>query len=309
MLSKMITQNQLKTNIKWCGSFLVVVSLVYVGLALRDHLGNDSLAQLREFTLLQFLECIGLFVVCLLLGGAAWISIIKALGSPASTLLLWRAFLVSVVAKHLPGNVGHFLGRAAIINEEDSSIKRVSLSFVLESAILAAVACVIAFLGKPQFVRAAFTQMIDKHAYLSLFALAVFIVGGALLFRTALTNFPIGRILQVLPTLVLSSLLVAFGFAALGLAAMLALGDSPLGYTVITSLFALSFVAGFLVPGAPGGIGVREATFVLLLPPELKGQGAAAIIVLRFAQIIAELLLLGMGLAMPKLLYREMPAS
>jgi uncharacterized membrane protein YbhN (UPF0104 family) len=39
--------------------------------------------------------------------------------------------------------------------------------------------------------------------------------------------------------------------------------------------FSLAWVVGFVVPGAPGGIGVREAVFVSLFAPTL-GAGIAA---------------------------------
>ena len=42
----------------------------------------------------------------------------------------------------------------------------------------------------------------------------------------------------------------------------------------LTCLFAVAWVAGYLTPGAPGGLGVREAMMVLLLSP-VVGSGAA----------------------------------
>jgi hypothetical protein len=42
----------------------------------------------------------------------------------------------------------------------------------------------------------------------------------------------------------------------------------------LTCLFAVAWLAGYVVPGAPGGLGVREAMMVLLLSPIL-GAGTA----------------------------------
>ena len=42
----------------------------------------------------------------------------------------------------------------------------------------------------------------------------------------------------------------------------------------LTSLFAIAWLAGYLVPGAPGGLGVRETMMVLLLSP-VVGAGTA----------------------------------
>jgi uncharacterized membrane protein YbhN (UPF0104 family) len=56
--------------------------------------------------------------------------------------------------------------------------------------------------------------------------------------------------------------------------------------------FALSWVIGFVVPGAPGGVGIREATFVLLFRQSMPESVALQVIVLfRLVTIAADLIL------------------
>jgi uncharacterized membrane protein YbhN (UPF0104 family) len=67
----------------------------------------------------------------------------------------------------------------------------------------------------------------------------------------------------------------------------------------LTCLFSLAWVAGYLTPGAPGGLGIREAMMVLLLPP-VVGTGAAVGlgITLRIATTVGDATAFLIGLAM-----------
>lgn len=75
-----------------------------------------------------------------------------------------------------------------------------------------------------------------------------------------------------------SFVLYFVSFAILGLAFLLVARETAEGvvasYPVLAGSFALAWVAGFVVPGSPGGIGVREAVLVTALAP-LLGAGAA----------------------------------
>lgn len=90
--------------------------------------------------------------------------------------------------------------------------------------------------------------------------------------------------------------IVAFG--AFALAAML-IGATVLpagaSLTHFAALFLLAWLAGFVVPVAPGGIGVREAALLALAGPGLPAAGLmAATLALRASSIAGDL---GYGLA------------
>jgi uncharacterized membrane protein YbhN (UPF0104 family) len=59
--------------------------------------------------------------------------------------------------------------------------------------------------------------------------------------------------------------------------------------------YAIAWVAGFVTPGASGGIGVREAVLVALLSPFTSPANALVLaIILRLITIIVDLLLFGL---------------
>jgi uncharacterized membrane protein YbhN (UPF0104 family) len=85
---------------------------------------------------------------------------------------------------------------------------------------------------------------------------------------------PPGAVLAGSALTLLSWCVYGFAFWALGrglgLPPSLPLGDAA-------GIFALGYIVGLLALFAPGGIGIREATFLALLTPYLGGGGALAL--------------------------------
>jgi len=85
----------------------------------------------------------------------------------------------------------------------------------------------------------------------------------------------------VVAALLLAALTFAFLLAGVG-------ASTPTAYAM--SAFMVAWAAGFLVPGLPSGIGVREAALVALLPAP-AGAVLAASLAQRLVQMAAEALL------------------
>tara|TARA_Y100000768_G_C23948357_1_gene668814 strand:- start:1356 stop:1664 length:309 start_codon:yes stop_codon:yes gene_type:complete len=57
----------------------------------------------------------------------------------------------------------------------------------------------------------------------------------------------------------------------------------------IIVIFSIAWIAGFIIPGAPGGIGVREAVIIFFITPIIgEAQGVAAAIGLRFVTLLGD---------------------
>jgi glycosyltransferase 2 family protein len=104
------------------------------------------------------------------------------------------------------------------------------------------------------------------------------------------------------PRIVLGSALYQLGFFA-GMAALAALSASTFGAEIsvlpaIGGLFLLAWLIGFVMPFAPGGIGIREAAGVALLTG-ITGLELALLIVaaMRVVSLIGDVLIFVAGLA------------
>lgn len=66
--------------------------------------------------------------------------------------------------------------------------------------------------------------------------------------------------------------------------------SSYLLYQIIF-VFTLSWVIGYIVPGAPGGVGIREAILIIMLSPTFGNQTAAlGSLILRIVTIFGDVI-------------------
>lgn len=221
--------------------------------------------------------------------------LVQATGYRAATasegVIVWGQ---ANLAKYLPGNVLHFAGRQVLGARRgwpQASIAAASLLevglFVLLSGGLAGLA--LAATGD--------LGLIDHAHWLALAMVAAALGLAAMLFSSRLTPWlprPVARLLARLalshPAAILPAL-VYFMLFFVGMSLITwvlyelvvdqaTLADLPL----VIGTFLLSWLLGFVIPGAPGGIGVREGTFVLvggvLLGGVLPGQESLVIVAL-----------------------------
>ena len=54
-------------------------------------------------------------------------------------------------------------------------------------------------------------------------------------------------------------------------------------------IFSIAWVAGFIIPGAPGGIGVREAVIIFFITPIVgEAQSVVVAVALRFVTLLGD---------------------
>jgi len=84
----------------------------------------------------------------------------------------------------------------------------------------------------------------------------------------------------------------------------LAILPADTSFVAVGAIYLFGWLVGFVVPGAPGGIGVREAVFIILLAP-LVGEANALTysIAVRLVTIGGDILfyLAGLGLRKEKI--------
>jgi uncharacterized membrane protein YbhN (UPF0104 family) len=237
--------------------------------------------------------------------GAVLLSILGVLLTMCLIAVMWRQLLsdqkvalplwvsieiiaVSQMGKYLPGNVGHYLGRAAMASQVGVPLGVTVSTTLIEIIWTVAIGTGLALLGAVVFI--------DTFGVLSRYDIAAWHLAliGVLLgvspwvLIVSLNRFVPGlsrRLnrgeLLILPrpsTALLVAVLLLLCFFILG--AILALqawglfGVSNPDLLAFTLLFAAAWVIGYVVPGAPGGLGVREGMMVLLFSP-LVGPGVA----------------------------------
>lgn len=260
-------------------------------------------------TWLQLLAAVGCYVLVLLLGGVGWKLFLISLGHPLSMREAQRQLLLSQLGKYLPGNVLHFAGRGAMAIAAGIPAKIIGAALMFEIATSAAAALATSFTA------------------LLLLPDALSVLQGALFKNVALFWLIIGLLLGTIgvvgygawirkrsenkiTTLHLQPLVGAFGlyllsFILLGLSLHLIIGitapELKPGLGLSIAVFAIAWVVGLVTPGAPGGLGVREALVTLGLTPFIGAPAALTVALThRAISVLGDVLAFGLGALLPR---------
>ncbi|MFT5484279.1 MAG: hypothetical protein ACI9GW_002942 [Halieaceae bacterium] len=260
----------------------MVREIYYNADSLQPALENSSLVMMMAAVLIYSIA-----LGCL---SVSWMLLLRNYqGERFSLVASHQSYARSQIAKYLPGNVFHYAGRYALSRAMGASDRAILSATVEElfgvATVFAVCGAAAASLGLPPG-----TQFFS----LSLPVLST-VLAAALLVTRLLLGFKFWRGLQM-ATLSLS-LMRCWGlfslFLLLSLCVFLLLTNQFISlhdlaqFSTITAAFCLSWLLGFLVPGAPGGIGVREAALLLLLQP--LNLGAAAVVVVLQYRIVTSL--------------------
>jgi len=285
------------------GLLALAVSLFYLGRLAVHHAASLPPVAWTPASLAVVAGAIGLYMMSLLAGALAWFLLLRGAGEGPSLRAVLVVCALGQAAKYVPGNVGQYLGRAVLARRYGVSLRDSAFTFLLETAglILAAAACGALASG----TSVAPGGRIALLAAAAVAAPCLFLIGVRWLapwlrhhlpaaWREKLGSgpLPIPSAATLIACLALYVLSFCSGGGAVHLLARGLFAVPPGAWTLAVPAFALSWVAGFVTPGAPGGLGVREALLVAVTAP-LYGPGPA----LSVALALRVVTVLGDGLA------------
>jgi glycosyltransferase 2 family protein len=260
-----------------------------------------------------------LFAATAMFSVLGWRVLLKSLGYARPFVPVAHAFCVTQIAKYLPGNVGHHVGRVAIAQSQLGIPTGTSLISILQESALACLGAflisAIGVLASPSGSFPSLRQDVWAGSGISFAtALSAILLVGVL--ALAIVNhfrhrppFQEQRLLRwlagaapawstvrsALPPYV--AIYVVNGFALWLIAGSL-MDVSAADFLILAGAYSLSWAAGFLLPGAPGGLGVREAALAMLLSGSYAPDSVFLLSILsRVATVLADLVIFLFGLA------------
>lgn len=219
----------------------------------------------------------------------SWQLILRSLNNWLDYHSALSILTISQFAKYLPGNVGHHFGRVLLARrvgiDTDVAITSVGLDTVL--AMAAASFCALGAVQLLPEIGARYGFAIGRNLAMVLGAGAL-VVGLALavpLMRGHLTGAMrrcrnlVAHGNRMRSALAWFQYLLNFALGAAALACIsAALAPQVLpGLASLIGIYSVAWLIGFLVPGAPAGLGVREVLLVLGLSPSLGLEVATAV--------------------------------
>lgn len=292
-----LSRSALKRVAGFAGAALCVVAVVMLvrrAIALGDSLGEQA----RHLSPFAFVLALGVYVAGSLLLAISWVLLVRMTSSAAPRALpLFVGHLRAQLAKYLPGNVFHLAWRHLAARREGVGHRELGLALMMESILVLAAGAILA-LGVVSDPRLNAMAPWARHLIWGAPALAaltwvgVSIVGH----RRAAQLAPARTAPFYFSVLVLD--LVFFVLAGSALR-MLCQQPDVLPFSAWCGWLALAWVLGYVTPGAPAGIGLREAVLVLGLAPVLGEPGALALaLAYRLLTLVADAVLALAGFAM-----------
>ena len=283
---------QLKTYGRWV---VLGAILFFLVTTLKHHW--EEVAAIRVARYGYLIAGLGVTLLAHIWSGWVWGWILQELNQPASASWSIATYLKTNIAKYLPGNIWQFYGRVMAAKNAGFSVSAATLSVVLEPLLMAAAALAIALIGTQQnnrllqgLILLAVLASIHPCVLNPLLQVASRLKGKAKP-GTKPGDKPVETLqLQRYPLLPLLGeagfvLLRATGF----LLTMSALSPiAPDQIPTLISGFSFAWLLGLIVPGAPGGIGVFEATAIALLHQFPTGIVLGSVALYRLVSILAE---------------------
>lgn len=278
-----IDKKNLKKYIKVIGNIVSILSIVFVIKALFT-LGFDF------HSITNWPAFIGIVIACaatkaatVYVSGSAWygwLSFFSGVNDKYKEGVL--VYAKANIGKYLPGNVMHYVERNLFADKLGISQKKLAVSSLFEILSLVGSALIIAVLVSFRQLKDALYQIFgDGYVGIILGALAAGLVFLALFcvllrkkLKVILKDYTLANFLK---RFVCNLLLYGVSLSLLGVIMVVLycyMGGSFdfKSAELIISGYIIAWVLGFIVPGAPGGIGVRELVITLLLG-NVVGQG------------------------------------
>lgn len=287
-------------------STFVVAVVVAVALLLWQQ--RDEVARsLRDLPPSSVVVSLVLGVVGAWLPGVVWRDLLSSQGYRTTVLAGWRAFFVAQLGKYLPGGIWALVAQVAMARDlkvparqaATATFLTIALS-IISSLLLALVTLPFAL---PGLVTAYWWVFLAVPVLLVLLHPRLVAWWSSTAFR--LLRRPGAGVQLSWAVLLRSTVLLLLSWVALGLhfgALVAELEGDQEGefsrWVLSVGIFALAWVAGFLVIVAPAGAGVREAALVLGFASVMPAGAVLAVAVLSRVLLVAADVVLAGGMVL-----------
>lgn len=297
---------RLKPYLRWV---VLGGTLFFIAKTIKDH-WQEVAQEVADVQLnSQALWMMGLAFVATLAAHvwASWVwhQIIGLFGQSPSGAWSMSVYLKTNVSKYLPGNVWHFVGRVSALQSVGASTGVAVLSVIMEPLLMAVAAVVVAGVAGGQLtalsghslVRLLVVVVAAISVHPRLFNPVLQILGKAKA-KAQKLNFAAEEVtlLRRYPIWPLLGEAGFVGWRSLGFITIV-LAFQPLSFAdaqTLLAAFSLAWLLGLIVPGAPGGIGVFEATAIALLDAQFPvAVILSSVAIYRLISVLAEAIAAG----------------
>ncbi len=290
----------IKKFLRW---FILGLTLFFLALTLKNNWQEVTHLQISNFAWLMFGLSIILNLLAHVFSGWVWQWILNLFQIKLGVIKVICLYLITNISKYIPGNIWHFYGRINALQAKGYSLSLAGVSVAIEPLLMAAGALLMTIIS-------ASLGLMEASFNLRIFALQIFSLIAVLIGIHPIIINPIvnklnrskiknkGEVKEVnLTKYPLFPLLGEIGFLILRGSAFICILHGLMSIKItwipqLLSVFSFAWLLGLIVPGAPGGVGIFEATAIASLNSDKFPQGIilATVALFRVSSIIAELI-------------------
>jgi glycosyltransferase 2 family protein len=279
------------------GVVFMVASLIFVADRIRVLIADAGRQRITGADVARLVAAVPVYFVALTLFHVAWSLLLRS-AVRADERSLRRAWTITArasIGKYLPGNVAHFAGRQVLVARVGWPQMGAAGASMVETVALPGTGLLIVLVGLVVAPDLA-TRLLESSSPLTLVvlsAVALSLVAVAWTLRNSPRVVELLRYLAGFRTVMwkVVGCYAAF-FLISGVVQAWLIGEQDVIRVVLASTTA--WIAGYLAPGVPAGLGVREAILVLLL--DIDGTAVAVgVIGFRLVMVVADLLVFAVG--------------
>ena len=299
-----------KKFINIAGSLLALLAVAwFVGQLFKYDIPALSISTIPYLVLITLT-----YFVSTLIGGLSWFILLRSAGEEQIHLLRVISIIcLSQIGKYVPGNVAHYIGRVVLAKKYKLGITNTLFTIFIETVWVMAVAALLALVA----VAAIGNHIFSEVPYLPRGWMFAGIIIAAivspllthLMFKKIAGWWAVRSKVEMQSVRMPSAgtfwrvwLLYIINYSVLGLVLLLIAEQVFNNYSgnilLLSGIFAVAWIVGFITPGAPAGLGIREVVLVAALAPVYGHEYAVGIAaVLRIVTVLGDCVAFLLGLA------------
>jgi len=263
------------------GKILMLVSILFIARKIWEYKVELGEYINRELILQMVISTLIYSMFVLLLPFIYKRTLTIATGYEGTYIKIAELYCTSNIMKYLPGNVMQYIGRNKIAVDEGLEHKKVAWATFLEICITVLSSIVLISLFSVGEINGYTFSRRER-------VIGIFLCIGSTIFLGKIHKNKIWDFIEILGINIFINCGVGFLFHAF----LMVNTEISIGYAgEIIGGFSLAFLVGYLIPGAPGGIGVREFVLIQLFAEIVSEKDILVLsICFRLVSVFADLL-------------------
>lgn len=309
----------MKKAVKWIGRALMLLSIIFIVQKLFSY--RDSLNVNLSVTSIFFMGICVLAYGAIVYVGTFLYKCLLRITTDCSVPFNKVAYVCckANIMKYLPGNVMQYVGRNEIAVEENLPHTKVALATIMEIIIVVLSTGVVAICFSGSYAIEWINNFVEiKVSMVVVLALLVMAIIAVILlifkdkiigyFKTIITVKNIASILGLI--VYYGLIMIANSILYFYVLSLMDIFLEPKYYLIGIGLYSLSFVLGYVTPGVPGGIGIREAVLVYFFSSFIaEAQILSGAVIFRIISILGDFVAIGLAMVVNKFVSRKQETS